>query len=87
VQTFVESVEDFLEVARDWLSEEDHPARAALRHMAVELDNKMSPALLSQFGLSYRSLLARKPSEDGGELDALDNIIPADNGTHPPPMF
>lgn len=74
--TFVNAVKTFKKSAKEWLTDEDSPAVAALEAAAVQLDKEMSPALLGQYGLTYRNLLKRKPldSEDGG--DELDALIP-----------
>lgn len=74
--TFVKAVATFKKSAKDWLTDEDSPAVAALEAAAVQLDKEMSPALLSAYGLTYRNLLKRKPGEstDGG--DELDSLIP-----------
>lgn len=74
--SFVNAVKTFKKSAKDWLTDEDSPAVAALEAAAVQLDKEMSPALLSAYGLTYRNLLKRKPgdAEDGG--DELDSLIP-----------
>ncbi|EQM78203.1 hypothetical protein [Microbacterium maritypicum] len=61
MKTFTEAVETFLTDAADWLADEDSPAVVFLEQTAAQLDTKMTPALLSQFGLTYRSLLKKKP--------------------------
>ncbi|MGW9346033.1 hypothetical protein ACWGR3_31315 [Streptomyces albidoflavus] len=74
--TFIYAVRKFKKSAASWLSDEDLPAVVALEAMAKELDVKMTPALLSQYGLAYRSLLARAPKTSGEGGDPLDGIIP-----------
>lgn len=76
VITFTKSVADFLEAAEAWLLPEDYPATVSLQHMAAGLDKEMTPALLSQFGLAYRSLLKKKPADNGDGGDELDDILP-----------
>lgn len=72
--TFIYAVRKFKKSAADWLSEEDAPAVVALEAMAKELDQKMTPALLSQYGLAYRSLLKRKPTGET-ERDELEAAL------------
>jgi hypothetical protein len=76
VKSFISSVETFLESAAPWLLPEDIPAVVSLQHMAKALDEEMTPALLSQFGLAYRSLLKKKPTDTGDDGDELDDLIP-----------
>lgn len=77
MKSFTSSVETFLKSAKPWLTEEDTPAMVSLQHMAKALDEEMSPALLSQFGLAYRSLLKKKPGDAGDDGDELDDLIPS----------
>ena len=74
--SFVKAVETFKKSAAEWLTDEDLPAVAALEAAAEALDKKMSPALLSAYGLTYRNLLKRKPQETDEGGDALDDLIP-----------
>lgn len=61
--SFTQAVAEFV-AASPWLGPQDAPALVSLRAMATRLDNGgMTPALLSQYGLAYRSLLKRAPSE------------------------
>lgn len=61
---FTRSVAEF-EDASPWLGPLDAPAVASLRAMAAKLDaGDMAPAMLSAFGLAYRSLLKRAPVQD-----------------------
>jgi hypothetical protein len=76
VATFKYAVRKFKKSAEDWLSDEDFPAVQALEAMAKELDVKMTPALLSQYGLAYRSLMKKKPGTGAEDGDELDDIIP-----------
>lgn len=74
--SFKKAVETFKKSAADWLSDEDLPAVVVLEQTAEQLDTKITPALVAQFGLTYRNLLKRKPGDatDGG--DELDDLIP-----------
>lgn len=67
---FVTSLNKFLKAAT-WLGPIDAPAVASLKAMAKELDSssQLSPSLLSQYGLSYRSLLKRAPAEDAADAE------------------
>lgn len=69
--SFNEAVDRF-EKAAPWLGDADLPAVVTLRAIAVELDNgTRTPALLGQWGLTYRNLLARAPKADEPETDPL----------------
>lgn len=60
--TWCESVELFERDAADWLTAADGPQLMALRSIAKELDTgKFQAALISQFTLVHRALLARRP--------------------------
>ena len=56
-----------------WLTDEDGPAVISLLAMAEELDQKINPPLVAQYGLTYRNLLKRKPQaqDEGDELAKL----------------
>lgn len=60
--------------AASWLRDEDGPAVISLLAMADELDKKLNPPLVAQYGLTYRNLLKRKP-EQGEELDELAKLL------------
>lgn len=57
-----------------WLTDEDGPAVVALLAMAHELDEKINPPLVAQYGLTYRNLLKRKPAATD-ELDELAQLL------------
>ncbi len=75
-KSFHDSVEEFLESAASWLSEEDSPAVVTLKKLAHALDEKIHPPLLQQFGLTYRALLKKRPGANQEEGDELDDILP-----------
>lgn len=60
--------------AATWLRDEDGPAVMALLAMADELDKKINPPLIAQYGLTYRNLLKRKP-EETESLDELGRLL------------
>lgn len=65
-ETWLDSVETFVRDA-SWLTGADKPQLMALRAIAKELDSgKFQAALISQFTLVHRGLLARRPGEKGG---------------------
>jgi len=72
---FTSSLNKFLK-SSPWIGPADAPAVASLKAMARELDAAeiLSPAMLSQFGLSYRSLLKRQPSEEPAE-DEFERLL------------
>lgn len=73
--TFQDSVNAF-EKDATWLGDADLPAVVTLRKVAAALDGgDMSPAMLSQFGLTYRSLLKRAPSDAAENLDPLEAAL------------
>lgn len=74
--TFTTAVRKFKKSAEAWLSDEDLPAIVALEKAAESLDEEITPALLAQYGLIYRSLLKKKPAASGEEVDPLDDLIP-----------
>lgn len=57
-----------------WRTEEDYPAIQALEAMAEELDRQLTSQILSQYGLTYRNLLSRKP-QGTPELDPLEAAL------------
>ena len=65
---FTTSINKFIK-ASPWIGPTDAPAVASLKAMAKELDTAefLSPAMLSQFGLSFRALQKRAPAEDAAE--------------------
>lgn len=71
---FVEATEEFVE-ASEWLGSEDAPAVATLRAVAEQLDGgDLTPALLGQYGLTYRSLLKRRPADPPDE-DEFEQLL------------
>lgn len=65
-QTWVESVDAF-EAEATWLTGVDRPQLMALRAIAEALDDgTFQAALISQFTLVHRGLLARQPGEKNG---------------------
>ena len=67
--TFYESTLRFINGA-SWLTDEDDPAVVALLAMARDLDEKLNPPLVAQYGLTYRNLLKRKP----GATEEVDEL-------------
>lgn len=66
---FATAVSEF-EEASPWLGPQHAPAVVALRAMAAQLDaGDMAPALLGQFGLTFRALDKQRPS--GEQVDPL----------------
>lgn len=57
-----------------WLADEDGLALVMLEALAEEIDVKLTAALLAQFGLTYRSLLA-KHVPHRGEEDLLEGLL------------
>lgn len=80
MKTFAFAVEEFMKAAESWLSAEDTPAIVTLENLARMMDDgEASPAMVSQFGLTYRSLLKRKPVEDA-EVDELAEALAEADG-------
>lgn len=77
---FEKAIDDF-ESAATWLGAVDEPALVSLRAMAEQLDGgDMKPALLSQYGLAYRALLARAPKGDDADTDPLEAALKGAEG-------
>lgn len=75
-KTFTQAVTAFEEDASLWLSTQDQPALVAMYALAEELDSgDMVPALVAQFGLTYRNLLNRAPVAGADEDDPLEAIL------------
>ncbi len=70
---FMEETLKFVSTAT-WLNDEDGPAVIALLAMAAELDEKINPPLIAQYGLTYRNLLKRKP-QSAEEVDELAKLL------------
>lgn len=63
--------------ASPWLGAEDAPALAVLDKLAEAIDGgRVEAALISQFGLTYRSLVKRAPKQpNADELGDLLNEL------------
>lgn len=71
---FTDAVAQF-ESASPWLGPEHAPAVVMLRSMAVRLDEgETAPALLAQFGLTFRALAKEAPRGDV-EADPLEDAL------------
>lgn len=65
IDTWTDSVTEFV-AAADWLTPADRPQVKALYSIAGELDGgTFQAALISQFTLIHRALLARRPGGSG----------------------
>ena len=53
-----------------WLTDDDNPAVVMLLAISKKLDEDLNAPLATQWGLTYRNLLKRKP----GETDQLDPL-------------
>lgn len=72
------AVTRFKRSARGWLTPADAPAVTALVEIARLLDDgDPTPAMLAQFGLTYRSLLKREPTASDPE-DAFEAALRED---------
>lgn len=75
-RSLVEATKKFVE-ASDWLGDEDLPAIVMLETIAEVVDRDgPQPALLSQYGLTHRSLLKRAPGAPS-EVDPLAAALEA----------
>ena len=76
--SYREAVKKFQDVS-EWLTDEDLPAIVTLEHLADQLDSgDAKPATSSQFGLAYRSLLARKPKGEVKKSSHLEDLLKED---------
>ncbi|WP_429456244.1 hypothetical protein [Microbacterium sp. ZKA21] len=65
------------ETSAPWLGAPHMPALVTLRKLAEALDTgDLTPALVAQFGLTYRNLSKLAPSESGAE-DPLEAALRA----------
>lgn len=69
--SFSQSVASFVD-SSPWLGPEHSPALATLWALAESLDIEIVPAVVAQFGLTYRSLAKLAPTSDepGDPLEA-----------------
>lgn len=76
MKTMKETMEEWLETQVDWVGSPAHtPAVAQLLLLADAIDQDPTKSSLhSQFGLTYRALLAERPKDDEGE-DQLDLLL------------
>lgn len=73
--TWVAAVDAF-EADATWLSGVDQPQLTALRAIAEALDaGSFQAALISQFTLIHRGLLARQPDSGREKVDETEQII------------
>ncbi len=76
MKTLKQTTEEWVETQGEWLGNPLHaPALSQLLLLAEGIDADPTKASLhSQYGLTYRSLLAERPKEEQGE-DALDLLL------------
>ena len=67
--TLAVQTETFLD-SLDWLSDTHIPAVAQLRLLAGLIDENPIPALIAQYGLTYRDLVKQAPTEP----EAVDEL-------------
>lgn len=75
-RSFAAAVDTFIESAY-WLDDTHLPSVIALQAVARELDDEVTGALVAQFGLLHRSLLAAKPKVDV-PVDSLAELLRRD---------
>lgn len=71
--TLTESTENFI-ASLDWLEPIHAPAVALLRLLAGQIDEQPVPALIAQYGLTYRDLAKHAPAE-AEEEDGLAKLL------------
>ena len=76
MKTLKQTTEEWIGTEAEWVGNPIHaPAVAMLLLLADGIDADPTKASLhSQYGLTYRSLLAERPKEEQGE-DALDLLL------------
>lgn len=79
-KTFTESVTEFLD-ASPWVDASHSPAVATLTALAEQLDNEIVPALVAQFGLTFRALAKEAPAAAPTE-DPLEQALRQAKGEH-----
>ena len=72
-QTHYEATLQFVQQAT-WLTDDDNPAVVMLLAIAKKLDEDLNAPLATQWGLTYRNLLKRKPGETA-QLDPLGEAL------------
>lgn len=78
--SWVGSVERFVEANESWLNDTHLPQLKALYAVATILDSgvKITPALVSQFTLTQRTLAGKAPGgsgDDGNPPSLLDGLL------------
>ncbi|QTX04119.1 hypothetical protein [Agromyces archimandritae] len=71
--SFVGAVAEFI-AASEWLGPQHKPALVTLRALARQLDQRVTAAMVSQFGVAFRDLRAQAPAaagDDDGEVDSI----------------
>ena len=71
--TLSEQTEAFL-ASLEWLTDAHIPAVAQLRLLAGLIDETPIPALIAQYGLTYRDLVKQAPAEPE-QLDELAKLL------------
>ncbi|RZU66757.1 hypothetical protein EV379_3123 [Microterricola gilva] len=71
--TFLGSIEAFIAVSR-WLGPEHGPALVTLRALARQLDQRVTAAMVAQFGVAFRDLRSQAPSAPPAS-DGVEDII------------
>lgn len=74
-----EATRKFIE-ASTWLTEVDQPGVVAMQLVAAQVDKDgPMPALMGQYGVAYRALVAKAPKA-AGEVDPLAAALEAAGG-------
>ena len=72
---FTKAVRDFKK-ASPWLGPAHQPALVTLFALAEDLDEgDRTPALVAQFGLTYRALAKEAPKAPDADEDGVDELI------------
>jgi hypothetical protein len=76
MKTLKQTTQEWIDTQGEWLGNPVHaPALSQLLLLADGIDAEPTKASLhSQYGLTYRSLLAERPKDDSHE-DALDELL------------
>lgn len=76
--SFITAVNRFV-AASDWLDDEHAPSLVTLKQLARQLDQRVTGALVAQFGVTFRDLRAQAPASNIPVTPPTDEpAVPAD---------
>lgn len=73
-ETFLGSINAFT-ASSPWLGPEHGPAIVTLRALARQLDQRVTAALVAQFGVTFRDLRSQSPSSTAPSSDPIETAL------------